>query len=102
MPLSDPFIQSALERIDSPDVIGVGIVGSYARGQESKYSDVDFDIFVSKLPENPYDRYTLRYWDDKLISLKYTLLEDERTALTNPRRAIWAVPWVAWDDNRAR
>src|ERR671919_900075 len=92
MTLSDSFIQSAIEKIDSPDVIGVGIVGSYARGQESKYSDVDFDIFVSKLPENLYDRYTLRYWDGKLVSLKYTLLDDERSALTNPRRAIWAVP----------
>ncbi|HJQ13544.1 MAG TPA: nucleotidyltransferase domain-containing protein [Anaerolineales bacterium] len=92
MPLSDPFLQSALTKIDSPDVIGVGIVGSYARRQESKYSDVDFDIFVSKLPESPYDRYTLRYWDNKLISLKYTLLEEERSTLTNPRRAIWAVP----------
>ncbi|HEY9525900.1 MAG TPA: nucleotidyltransferase domain-containing protein [Anaerolineales bacterium] len=92
MPLSDPFLQSALERIDSPDVIGIGIVGSYARGQESKYSDVDFDIYVSRLPENPYDRYTLRYWENKLISLKYTLLDEERSALTNPRRAIWAVP----------
>ena len=92
MPLSNPFIQSALERIDSADVVGVGIVGSYARGQESKYSDVDFDIFVSRLPENPDDRYTLRYWENKLVSLKHTLLEDERAALTNPRRAIWAVP----------
>jgi hypothetical protein len=92
MTLSDPFIQSALERIDSPDVTGVGIVGSYSRGQESKHSDVDFDIFVSKLPENRYDRYILRYWDGKLVSLKYTLLDDERAALTDPRRAIWAVP----------
>jgi len=92
VPLSDPFIQSVLETIDSPDVVGVGIVGSYSRGHESKYSDVDFDIFVSKVPENPYDRYTLRYWDAKLVSLKYTLLDDERSALTNPRRAIWAVP----------
>jgi predicted nucleotidyltransferase len=92
MTLSDPFIHSALERIDAPDVIGVGIVGSYSRGQETRYSDVDFDIFVSKLPENPYDRYTLRYWENKLVSLKHTLLDDERAALTNPRRAIWAVP----------
>lgn len=92
MTLTDPFIQSALERIDSPHVIGIGVVGSYSRGQASKYSDVDFDIFVSKLPENPYDRYTLRYWNNKLISLKYTLLDDERAALTKPRRAIWAVP----------
>src|ERR1044071_3488263 len=92
MTLSESFLQAALEKIDSPHVIGVGIVGSYGRGQESKYSDVDFDIFVGKVPENSYDRYTLRYWDHKLISLKYTLLDDERSALTNPRRAIWAVP----------
>src|SRR6266545_2012846 len=92
MTLSDLFIQSILERIDSPDVIGIDIVDSYARGQESKYSDVDLDIYVSKLPENVYDRYTLRYLDEKLVSLKYTLLDDERSALTDPRRAIWAVP----------
>ena len=92
MSLSNPFLQFALKQIDSPSVLGVGIVGSYARGQETRYSDVDFDIFVSQLPENPYDRYTMRYWEDKLISLKYTLLEEERYALTNPRRAIWAVP----------
>ena len=73
MTLSDPFMQSVLEKIDSPDVIGVGIVGSYARGQEAKYSDVDFDIFVSKLPESDYDKYTLRYWDGKLVSLKYAI-----------------------------
>jgi hypothetical protein len=92
MPLSDSFIQSVLEKIDSPDVVGVGIEGSYARGQETKYSDVDFDIFANRLPEHAYDRYTLRYWDGKLVSLKYTLLDEERAALTNPRRAIWAVP----------
>lgn len=95
MTLSDPFIQSVLEKIDSPDVVGVGIVGSYARGQESKYSDVDFDVFVSKLPESDYDRYTLRYWDGELVSLKYALLDDELAALTNPRRAIWAVPGLS-------
>jgi hypothetical protein len=92
MTLSDLFVQSALEKINSPDVLGIGIVGSYARGQESTYSDVDFNIFVSRLPTNPYDRYTLRYWDKRLVSLKYLLLEDERAALSDPRRAIWAVP----------
>ncbi len=95
MALSDSFIQSILKKIDSPTVLGVGIVGSYARGQESKYSDVDFDIFVSKLPDNAYDKYTLKYLDDKLVSLKYALLDDERAALTNPRRAIWAVPGLS-------
>jgi len=92
MTLSDLFIQSHLQQIDSPNVIGLAITGSYARGQESKYSDVDLDIYVSQLPENPHDRYTLRYWENKLVSLKQLLLDDERSALTNPRRAIWAVP----------
>jgi len=92
MPLSEPFLQSLLEKIDSPAVVGVGIVGSYARRQESKYSDVDLDIYTRKLPENAYDRYTLRYLDGKLISLKYTLLAEERAALSDPCRAIWAVP----------
>jgi len=92
MTLPDSFIQSVLSKIDSPNVIGVAIVGSYSRGQESKYSDVDFDIFVTKIPENAYDRYTLRYWDDKLVSLKYALLDDEREGMNDPRRAIWVVP----------
>jgi hypothetical protein len=90
--LEDSFIQSVLETIDSPDLMGVGIAGSYARGHESKYSDVDFDIFVNKLPKKESDRYTLRYRDDRLISLKYALLKDERAALKDPARAIWAVP----------
>jgi hypothetical protein len=47
------------------------------------------------LPENEYDCYTLRYWDGKLVSLKYVLLDDELAALTNPCRAIWAVPGLS-------
>jgi len=95
MTLSDAFIQSVLEKIDSPAILGVGIVGSYARGQEGKYSDVDLDIYVNELPENQYDRYTLRHWDGKLVSLKYLLLENERAGLANPRRAIWVVPGLS-------
>lgn len=95
MTLSDSFIQSVLKKIDSPDVVGVGITGSYARGQESKYSDVDFDIFVERMPEKEFDRYTLKYLDGKLVSLKYALLEDERAALTDPRRALWAAPGLS-------
>lgn len=92
MPISDTFIQTVLAKVDSPDVVAVGLVGSYARGQETKHSDVDLDIYVTELPEDEYDRYTLRYWDNKLISLKYATLAHERSALNDPQRAIWAVP----------
>jgi predicted nucleotidyltransferase len=92
MSLPDPFIQSVLEKIASPNIIGVAVVGSYARGQEGKYSDVDFDIYIRQPLDDPNESYTLRYWDNKLVSLKYALLENEYSALTNPCRAIWAVP----------
>ena len=92
MALSDSFLQSIIEKTNSPDVIGVGIVGSYARGQEGQYSDVDVDIYVNKMPENEYDRLTSHYWNGKLVSLSHTLLDEERAALTDPKRAIWAVP----------
>lgn len=88
MSLSDSFIQSILEKVNSPDVIGVGIVGSYARGQESKYSDVDVDIYVNKMPENEYEQFTAHYWNGKLVSFSHTVLEEERAALTDPKRAI--------------
>jgi len=88
----DTLIKALVKEIDSPDVTGIGIVGSYARKQQSKYSDLDLDIFVNKLSNNPYDRYTLQYKNELLVSLKYTLLDDERAALSDPRRAIWVVP----------
>lgn len=90
--IPDHFIQSLIKRIDSSSVTGIGLVGSYVRGQENQYSDVDLDVFVSTLPEREYDRYTLRYWDNYLVSLKYFLLEDERAAFSDPERAIWAIP----------
>ena len=90
--LSDPFIQSILKQIDSSDVLGVALVGSYARDEADPFSDVDFDIFVQDLPVDRSQRYSLRYQDEKLVSLKYLRLSDEWAALTNPRRAIWAVP----------
>lgn len=92
MTFPDFFIQSIMTTIDSPDVLGVGLTGSYARGQANKFSDIDLDIYVVKLSKRLYDRYTLQYWDNRLVSLKQILLTEERAALMNPRRAIWAVP----------
>ncbi len=86
---NDPFIESILPRLDRPGVIGIALTGSYARGEYKKFSDVDVNIFVDILPP---ESYTLRYWDDHLVSLKYELLENEQCALARPERAIWAVP----------
>ena len=68
------------------------MTGSFARGQGRQFSDVDLDLYVNTLPQNAYERYTLRYWDNRLISLKHILLDDEIAALSRPWDAIWAVP----------
>ncbi len=90
--ISDQFIRALLRRLDSPNVTGIGLTGSYARGQEDPFSDVDLDIFVNRLPESDYERYTLRYWDRHLVSLTTLRLSDERAAFSRPERAIWMVP----------
>lgn len=86
--LDDLFIRSLLSQFD-PGVIGVALVGSYSRDEQGSHSDVDLDIFVHALPDEPI---TLRILDEKLVSLKHIRLQDEYAALEKPERAIWAVP----------
>jgi predicted nucleotidyltransferase len=88
--LNDPFIKKLITEIHQPNIIGFAVTGSYARGENSQYSDVDLDIFVENLPEK--DSYTLRLFDGRLVSLKYICIADEFESLKKPESAIWAVP----------
>lgn len=89
MALQDSFLQSLVNRIDHPSVVGIAYAGSYARGHAGPYSDVDMQIYVSTMPES---KYGLRYWDGHLISLSFNTVEGERTNLLHPEHALWAVP----------
>lgn len=88
----DPFLLSVIARLNQPGVLGFALVGSYARNENQKYSDVDLDIFVDELPP---DAYTLQLFNGKLVSLKYILLQDEYDSLTKPETAVWAVPGLS-------
>ncbi|MFN8414149.1 MAG: nucleotidyltransferase domain-containing protein [Anaerolineales bacterium] len=88
----DPFLHSLIARLHQPGVIGFAVTGSYARGENQTHSDVDLDIFVEELPS---EAYTLRFFNGKLVSLKYILLRDEYDSLTKPETAIWAVPGLS-------
>ncbi|NOH00954.1 MAG: hypothetical protein HND47_02730 [Chloroflexi bacterium] len=87
--INDPFLHSLIARLNQPGVIGLALVGSYSRDAQTQYSDVDVEIFVEELPEEPY---TLRFLDGKLVSLKSICLRDEFSSLTKPEEAVWAVP----------
>lgn len=90
--ISDVFVQAILEELYVPGVLGVGLVGSYARNEETQYSDIDLEVYVEVLPPRIHDRSTLTEWHGTLLSVKYLLLREERLALTRPERAIWSVP----------
>lgn len=85
-------MQSLIAWVNRPGVVGIAITGSYSRGQQDAYSDVDLDIFVDELPK---DSYTLKIFDEKLISLKYVKAQNEYDGLRNPQIAIWAVPGLS-------
>lgn len=93
-PLSESFLQSLIDRLDGPDVVGITISGSHARGEADRYSDVDLSCYVQTLPERKADHNTLRYWDARLVSIHTTTIEAERAELTDPEHAIWAIPGV--------
>lgn len=87
--LEDPFIKKLIKQLKQPNVIGIGLSGSYARAENNQFSDVDVDIFVEALPQE--DSYTLQLIDGKLVSLKYICLADEFDSLTKPESAVWSV-----------
>lgn len=78
-----------IQLADAPDVIGIGLTGSYARGTETPYSDLDLVRFVREMPES--GTYQLRVVDGKLVSLSTTTIERKRADLSTPSEAIWAV-----------
>jgi hypothetical protein len=71
--------------------VGIALGGSYARGQAHAYSDVDILHLVTTLPpENK--RYILKYQSGPLISVSAKTVAAEREKLSQPEKAIWAVP----------
>ncbi len=71
--LEESFIRSLVARLIQPGVVGLALVGSYARRQNTPHSDVDMDIFVETFPS---ETYILRYIDglmgDKESKVLYT------------------------------
>lgn len=92
--LSESFLQSVIDRLDGPDVIGIIMSGSHARDEADRFSDVDIQRYVKTFPEKEAYRYILRYWEGWLVSIHTTTLETEYTELNHPGHAIWAIPGV--------
>lgn len=90
--LPKSLLDSLIAEFSTPDTLGVGLVGSFARGQGRPYSDVDLDFFLPHSPSRGPERYCLQHRSGHLVSLKRIGLEDQRAELYQPENAIWAVP----------
>ena len=89
---SDSLLRSLVAQLDNENTVGVTMAGSYARGGSGPFSDVDIHHFVRRMPVNEAEKYFLRFQDGYLVSVSLIGLEDEQSALRDPKRAVWAIP----------
>jgi predicted nucleotidyltransferase len=88
--LSETLMQTLVAEIDSDDVTAIVLGGSYARGEATSYSDVDFLRLVREESQRQPKRYFYR--DGYLISVPTRTIASYRQAITKPEQAIWVVP----------
>lgn len=88
--LDDALLQRLIEEYDTPEVIGFGLSGSFARGDATRYSDVDLLRFVRSGESAP----EMRYVEGVLLSLSTFTIEHERAQFSRPAEVIWIIPML--------
>jgi hypothetical protein len=91
--LHDVFLSKLVTEFDETTVTAMVLVGSYARGDATLYSDVDMIRFVYDMPEQAQQKlYTYR--DGRLIGLVTRTLSQYREWFTLPQHALFVVPSI--------
>lgn len=86
------FLRKLVLRLEDENTLGVLMSGSFARGEENLYSDVDIWHYVRQQPEDHIEMPRLEFVDGYLVSVKTTLLEKDYVGLRTPQQAIWVIP----------
>lgn len=89
--LSDEALAALAERIGALEADGLALTGSYARGEATRYSDIDLLRFASTEPTSERERYRLSLLDGRLVSVTTTTILAKRAELARPESALWAV-----------
>lgn len=90
----DTLLQTLVVEWDDDNTLAISLTGSYARGEAMRYSDLDVWRFVKTLPDDPFAEYTLYERESHLISVSLKTFAGLRAAMTEPQRALFAVPGV--------
>ena len=93
MPIPQGFLDTLVDQLDSDDVVGIILGGSYARGEATLYSDVDIACFVKDAVNPPPKRFFYR--DGYLVSIATKTLAGVRRDMARPNTAIRVVHGLA-------
>src|SRR5438477_251054 len=87
--LPDGFLDALVNELDTPEVIGITLGGSYARGEATPYSDVDLACFFHEQTLLPSKRYL--YHRGYLLSIASLTVSGVRQRLARLPDALWVV-----------
>src|SRR5947208_11113228 len=88
-PLSDEYFDDLVAELDSDEIVGIILGGSYARNEATPFSDVDIACFVPDSLKPTPKRFIYR--DGRLLSIGTKTVADIRSELARAERAIFIV-----------
>lgn len=90
--LSNQFFSTLISDLDTPDLLGILLGGSYARGDATEYSDVDIACIVAD--DSQLQRKRFEYRDGRLVSIGTKSIAGIRRDIAKPDAAIWVAPGI--------
>jgi len=88
---TDTWLRELVTELRTPEVVAFALTGSMARGEATRYSDVDLLRFTLTPLEADYERYTLLMRDGWLVSLSTATIAAKRAELSHPSSALFTV-----------
>lgn len=93
MKLYKVFLDTLIAELDHDDVVGIVLGGSYARGDATRYSDVDIACFTKDAQKQQKKQFFYR--DERLVSIATKNETAIRADMLKPNAAIWVVPGLS-------
>ncbi len=90
--LPEAFLSSLVAEFVTADTVAVALAGSYARGDATRWSDVDIIRYATTMPATSEERYTLAIRDGRLVSVSTTTIAAKQADMRRPEEAIFVVP----------
>ena len=90
--LPEAFLRSLVAEYTASGIVALALAGSYARGEATRWSDVDIIRYATALPAASEERYTLAVREGRLVSLTTTTIAAKQAEMAQPEEAIFVVP----------